>query len=194
MRSAEIVRKTAETKIELQLNIDGKGNSSIDTGVGFFNHMLTLMTKHGFMDLAVKCDGDSDVDDHHSVEDVGIVLGQAFLQALGDKAGIRRYASVFTPMDESLSQVSIDISGRPFLYFDVEIPTEKVGTFDTELVEEFFRAFVNQSGVTLHIQLLYGKNTHHIIESIFKGFGRVLDEATAIDERIKGVRSTKGML
>ncbi|MCB7069190.1 imidazoleglycerol-phosphate dehydratase HisB [Caldibacillus sp. 210928-DFI.2.22] len=194
MRSAEIVRKTAETKIELQLNIDGKGNSSIDTGVGFFNHMLTLMTKHGFMDLAVKCDGDSDVDDHHSVEDVGIVLGQAFLQALGDKAGIRRYASVFTPMDESLSQVSIDISGRPFLYFDVEIPTEKVGTFDTELVEEFFRAFVNQSGVTLHIQLLHGKNTHHIIESIFKGFGRVLDEATAIDERIKGVRSTKGML
>ena len=193
MRSAEIVRKTAETKIELQLNIDGKGNSSIDTGVGFFNHMLTLMTKHGFMDLAVKCDGDSDVDDHHSVEDVGIVLGQAFLQALGDKAGIRRYASVFTPMDESLSQVSIDISGRPFLYFDVEIPTEKVGTFDTELVEEFFRAFVNQSGVTLHIQLLHGKNSHHIIESIFKGFGRVLDEATAIDERIKGVRSTKGM-
>ncbi len=194
MRSAEIVRNTAETKIELQLNIDGKGNSSIDTGVGFFNHMLILMTKHGFMDLAVKCDGDSDVDDHHSVEDVGIVLGQAFLQALGDKAGIRRYASVFTPMDESLSQVSIDISGRPFLYFDVEIPTEKVGTFDTELVEEFFRAFVNQSGVTLHIQLLHGKNTHHIIESIFKGFGRVLDEATAIDERIKGVRSTKGML
>jgi len=194
MRSAEVVRKTAETKVELQLNIDGKGNSSIDTGVGFFNHMLTLMTKHGFMDLAVKCDGDSDVDDHHSVEDVGIVLGQAFLQALGDKAGIRRYASVFTPMDESLSQVSIDISGRPFLYFDVEIPTEKVGTFDTELVEEFFRAFVNQSGVTLHIQLLHGKNTHHIIESIFKGFGRVLDEATAIDERIKGVRSTKGML
>ncbi|MBU5341353.1 imidazoleglycerol-phosphate dehydratase HisB [Caldifermentibacillus hisashii] len=194
MRSAEIVRKTAETKVELQLNIDGNGNSSIDTGVGFFNHMLTLMTKHGFMDLAVKCDGDSDVDDHHSVEDVGIVLGQAFLQALGDKAGIRRYASVFTPMDESLSQVSIDISGRPFLYFDVEIPTEKVGTFDTELVEEFFRAFVNQSGVTLHIQLLHGKNSHHIIESIFKGFGRVLDEATAIDERIKGVRSTKGML
>lgn len=194
MRSAEVVRKTAETKVEMQLNIDGNGNSSIDTGVGFFNHMLTLMTKHGFMDLAVKCDGDSDVDDHHSVEDVGIVLGQAFLQALGDKAGIRRYASVFTPMDESLSQVSIDISGRPFLYFDVEIPTEKVGTFDTELVEEFFRAFVNQSGVTLHIQLLHGKNSHHIIESIFKGFGRVLDEATAIDERIKGVRSTKGML
>jgi len=194
MRRAEVVRKTAETKIELQLNIDGNGNSSVDTGVGFFNHMLTLMTKHGFMDLAVKCDGDSDVDDHHSVEDVGIVLGQAFLQALGDKAGIRRYASVFTPMDESLSQVSIDISGRPFLYFDVEIPTEKVGTFDTELVEEFFRAFVNQSGVTLHIQLLHGKNSHHIIESIFKGFGRVLDEATAIDERIKGVRSTKGML
>lgn len=194
MRKAEMKRETAETKIDLQLNLDGEGKCSIDTGVGFFNHMLTLMTKHGFMDLKVTCAGDYEVDDHHSVEDIGIVLGQAFFKALGDKNGIRRYASVFTPMDESLSQVSIDISGRPYLYFDVEIPTEKVGTFDTQLVEEFFRAFVNQSGVTLHIQLLHGKNSHHIIESIFKGFGRVLDEATSKDERIHGVRSTKGLL
>lgn len=194
MRRAEVVRKTAETNIELQMNLDGEGESDIQTGIGFFNHMLILMTKHGFMDLKVICDGDIDVDFHHSVEDVGIVLGQAVIKALGDKAGIRRYASVFTPMDESLSQVSIDISGRSYLYFDVDIPTEKVGLFDTELVEEFFRAFVNHSGVTLHIQLLHGKNSHHIIESIFKGFGRALDEATSIDERIKGVRSTKGSL
>lgn len=194
VRKAETVRKTAETNIELQINLDGEGKCDIQTGIGFFNHMLLLMTKHGFIDLKVICDGDIDVDFHHSVEDVGIVLGKAFIKALGDKAGIRRYASVFTPMDESLSQVSIDFSGRPYLYFDVDIPTEKVGQFDTELVEEFFRAFVNHSGVTLHIQLLHGKNSHHIIESIFKGFGRALDEATSIDERIKGVRSTKGSL
>ena len=156
--------------------------------------MLTLFTKHGFLDLQVKCDGDIDVDFHHSVEDIGIVLGQAFKEAVGDKAGIRRYATVYTPMDESLSRISIDISGRPYLYFDVNIPTEKVGQFDTELVEEFFRAFVNQAAVTLHVELLHGQNSHHIIESVFKGFGRVLDEATTIDERIKGVRSTKGML
>lgn len=194
MRQAYITRKTGETEIVLTLNLDGEGKGVIDTGVGFFNHMLTLFTKHGFLDLQVKCDGDIDVDFHHSVEDIGIVLGQAFKEAVGDKAGIRRYATVYTPMDESLSRISIDISGRPFLYFDVDIPTEKVGQFDTELVEEFFRAFVNQAAVTLHVELLHGQNSHHIIESVFKGFGRVLDEATTIDERIKGVRSTKGML
>lgn len=194
MRQANLTRKTRETDISLTLNLDGEGNGVIDTGVGFFNHMLTLFTKHGFLDLQVKCDGDIDVDFHHSVEDIGIVLGQAFKEAVGDKAGIRRYATVYTPMDESLSRISIDISGRPFLYFDVDIPTEKVGQFDTELVEEFFRAFVNQAAVTLHVELLHGQNSHHIIESVFKGFGRVLDEATTIDERIKGVRSTKGML
>lgn len=194
MRQANLTRKTRETDISLTLNLDGEGNGVIDTGVGFFNHMLTLFTKHGFLDLQVKCDGDIDVDFHHSVEDIGIVLGQAFKEAVGDKAGIRRYATVYTPMDESLSRISIDISGRPYLYFDVNIPTEKVGQFDTELVEEFFRAFVNQAAVTLHVELLHGQNSHHIIESVFKGFGRVLDEATTIDERIKGVRSTKGML
>lgn len=194
MRKAKVKRKTGETNIELYLNVDGEGKSRIETGIGFFDHMLTLMTKHGFINLDVKCEGDLHVDFHHTVEDTGIVLGQAFREALDDKAGIRRYASVFTPMDESLSQVSIDISGRPYLYFKADIPAEKVGQFDTELVEEFFRGFVNHAAVTLHIELLHGENSHHIIESIFKGFGRAIDEATMIDERIRGVRSTKGML
>ena len=194
MRKAKVKRKTGETNIELYLNVDGEGKSRIETGIGFFDHMLTLMTKHGFINLDVKCEGDLHVDFHHTVEDTGIVLGQAFREALDDKAGIRRYASVFTPMDESLSQVSIDISGRPYLYFKADIPAEQVGQFDTELVEEFFRGFVNHAAVTLHIELLHGENSHHIIESIFKGFGRAIDEATMIDERIRGVRSTKGML
>lgn len=194
MRQSEKNRMTGETKIQLKLNLDGEGNSTIDTGIGFFNHMLTLMTKHGFFDLDVKCDGDLDVDYHHSVEDIGIVLGQAFKEALGDMSGINRYATVFTPMDESLSMIAIDISNRPYLHFDVEIPTERVGQFDTELVEEFFRGFIIHAGVTLHIKLLHGTNSHHIIESVFKGFGRVLDEATTKDSRIQGVRSTKGML
>ena len=195
MRISKISRKTAETDIQLSLNIDGEGNGNeINTGIGFFNHMLILMTKHGFLDLEITCKGDLDVDFHHTVEDVGIVLGQAFKEAIGDKNGIERYATAFTPMDESLSLLSIDISGRPYLYFDADIPVEKVGNFDTELVEEFFRAFVNQSSVTLHVKLIHGKNSHHIIESIFKGFGRVLNEATKINGKVKGVRSTKGML
>lgn len=194
MRNATIARKTKETDIEITLNLDGQGIGKIETGIGFFDHMLDLMTKHGFLDLVVKCDGDLDVDGHHSVEDIGIVLGQVFKQAIGDKSGIKRYGTVFTPMDESLSFISIDISGRPYLHFEADIPSAKVGEFDTELVEEFFRAFVNQAGVTLHIKLFHGKNSHHIIESIFKGFGRVLDQATALDERIEGILSTKGML
>jgi len=195
VRISKISRKTAETDIQLSLNIDGEGNGNeINTGIGFFNHMLILMTKHGFLDLEITCKGDLDVDFHHTVEDVGIVLGQAFKEAIGDKNGIERYATAFTPMDESLSLLSIDISGRPYLYFDADIPVEKVGNFDTELVEEFFRAFVNQSSVTLHVKLIHGKNSHHIIESIFKGFGRVLNEATKINGKVKGVRSTKGML
>ena len=195
MRISKISRKTAETDIQLSLNIDGEGNGNeINTGIGFFNHMLILMTKHGFLDLEITCKGDLDVDFHHTVEDVGIVLGQAFKEAIGDKNGIERYATAFTPMDESLSLVSIDISGRPYLYFEADIPVEKVGNFDIELVEEFFRAFVNQSSVTLHVKLIHGKNSHHIIESIFKGFGRVLNEATKINGKVKGVRSTKGML
>jgi imidazoleglycerol-phosphate dehydratase len=194
LRKASLTRNTKETSIQLMLNLDGSGNSQLNTGIGFFNHMLTLFSSHGFMDLEVNCQGDLEVDQHHTVEDVGIVLGKAFHKALGDKQGITRYATEYSPMDESLSRIVVDISGRPFLHYDVNIPVEKVGQFDTELVEEFFRAFVNHAEITLHIQLLYGKNGHHIIESIFKGVGRALDQATQIQERIKGVRSTKGML
>ncbi|PKR77038.1 imidazoleglycerol-phosphate dehydratase HisB [Halalkalibacillus sediminis] len=195
MREAAIKRKTSETNIDLTLNLDQKkADDSIETGVGFFDHMLTLFASHGKFGLKVDANGDLQVDSHHTVEDVGIVLGQAFREALGDKKGIKRYASDFTPMDESLSLVSADISGRPFLVFDVEGMKDSVGSFDTELVEEFFRAFVNQAGVTLHIKLFHGSNTHHIIESIFKGFGRVLNEAATIIDANGDVPSTKGTL
>lgn len=194
MRKAKIERKTTETDIRLQFDIDGEGKSSIRTGVGFFDHMLTLFTKHGLFNLEVDCNGDLEVDQHHSVEDIGIALGQAFAEAVGNKAGIQRYATVTTPMDEALSTISLDISGRPFFVFHVEGLKDKVGEFDTELVEEFFQAFVSNAKVTLHINLAYGKNSHHIIESIFKGFGRTLDQATQINPRVKGVPSTKGSL
>ncbi|GGJ66753.1 imidazoleglycerol-phosphate dehydratase HisB [Virgibacillus salexigens] len=194
MRKHELNRATSETEITLGLTIDGTGISSIQTGVGFFDHMLTLMTKHGLFDINIICKGDLDVDQHHSVEDIGIALGQAFHQALGDKEGITRYASVTTPMDEALSTVSIDISGRAYLVYGVEGLKDKVGDFDTELVEEFFQAFASNAKVTLHIHQVYGKNTHHIIESIFKGFGRALDTASQKNGRIKGVPSTKGSL
>ncbi|RKQ33171.1 imidazoleglycerol-phosphate dehydratase HisB [Oceanobacillus halophilus] len=194
MRKSKISRKTSETAIELDFNIDGTGHSTINTGVGFFDHMLTLMTKHGLFDLEVTCDGDLEVDQHHSVEDIGISLGQAFLNSLGNKEGITRYATVTTPMDEALSTVSIDISGRPYFVYHVEGLKDKVGNFDTELVEEFFQAFVSNAKVTLHINLAYGSNSHHIIESIFKGFGRCLDQATIKNPRIQGVPSTKGAL
>ncbi|WP_069649058.1 imidazoleglycerol-phosphate dehydratase HisB [Caloranaerobacter ferrireducens] len=194
MRTSEKKRKTMETDISLKLNIDGEGRGNIDTGIGFFNHMLNLFARHGLFDLDLKCEGDLYVDGHHTIEDIGIVMGEAFKDALGDKEGIKRYASVFTPMDECLSLVVLDISGRPYLSFDVNITREMVGDFDTELVEEFFRAFVNNSRITLHIKMINSGNTHHMIESIFKGFGRALDVATAIDERIKGVMSTKGVI
>ncbi|WP_156290280.1 imidazoleglycerol-phosphate dehydratase HisB [Oceanobacillus salinisoli] len=194
MRNAKISRKTSETAIDLDFTIDGTGNSSIHTGVGFLDHMLTLMTKHGLFELNVTCDGDLEVDQHHSVEDIGIALGQAFLEALGNKEGITRYATVTTPMDEALSTVSLDISGRPYFVYHVEGLKDKVGNFDTELVEEFFQAFVSNAKVTLHINLAYGTNSHHIIESIFKGFGRCLDQATLKNPRIQGVPSTKGSL
>ncbi|MGP4071505.1 imidazoleglycerol-phosphate dehydratase HisB [Piscibacillus sp. B03] len=194
MRKATIKRDTTETKIDLTLNVDDSSQSAIDTGVGFFNHMLTLFAAHGQFGLTVKADGDLDVDAHHTVEDIGIVLGQAFKEAIGDKKGIKRYASDFTPMDESLSLVSLDVSNRPYLVFDVDGLPEKVGSFDTELVEEFFRAFVNQAGVTLHIKLIHGSNSHHIIESIFKGFGRVLNEAVTVVNPDGQVPSTKGTL
>lgn len=194
MRKAEIKRKTKETDIEVEFNIDGKGVSSIETGIGFLNHMLELMTRHGLLDLSLKCQGDTYIDNHHTVEDIGIVLGRSFKEAVGDKKGIVRYATVFTPMDEALSMISLDISGRAFLQFNVVFEKERVGCFETELVEEFFRAFAYNAEVTLHINLSYGKNTHHIIESIFKGFGRALEKATGINDRIDGVLSTKGSL
>ncbi|WP_010651827.1 imidazoleglycerol-phosphate dehydratase HisB [Oceanobacillus massiliensis] len=194
MRNASVKRKTNETSIALDFNIDGTGTSSIHTGVGFLDHMLTLMTKHGLFDLTVTCDGDLEVDQHHTVEDIGIALGQTFLEALGNKEGISRYSTVTTPMDEALSTVSLDISGRPYFVYNVEGLKDKVGSFDTELVEEFFQAFASNAKVTLHINLAYGSNTHHMIESIFKGFGRALDQATQKNPRIKGIPSTKGSL
>ena len=195
MRTAEIIRKTAETDIELKLSLDGKGDSSINTGCGFLDHMLTLFAKHGRFDLSVTCKGDTEVDYHHSAEDIGIALGSAFSEALSDMKGIKRYADIILPMDEALILEAIDVSGRSYLSFDAQIPTAKVGDFDTELVEEFFLAFVRKAGVTLHIKMLSGKNSHHIIEGIFKAFGRIMNEATSIDEKYKDeIPSTKGML
>ncbi|MCC5465169.1 imidazoleglycerol-phosphate dehydratase HisB [Pelosinus sp. Bkl1] len=194
MRTATMKRQTAETNISTTLNIDGTGKSEIATGIGFFDHMLLLLTKHGFMDLQLIAQGDLQVDGHHTVEDTGIVLGQALAKALGDKSGIKRYGTAFVPMDEALAMVSLDISGRPFLVFDVAIPSERIGDFDSELTEEFLRALSVHAGLTLHVRLLSGKNSHHIVEAIFKALGRALDEAASIDERIVGVMSSKGML
>lgn len=194
MRRQEISRATAETSIKMDFTIDGTGKTDIHTGVGFFDHMLTAFTKHGLFDLTVHCDGDIEVDQHHSVEDVGIVLGQAFNASLGTKEGIDRFATVSVPMDEALATVSIDLSGRPFIVYNVEGLKDKVGDFDTELVEEFFQAFVSHSKATVHINLNYGKNSHHIIEAIFKAFGRALNLASTINPNIKGIPSTKGML
>lgn len=194
MRQGEVNRNTAETKIKLKFSIDGEGKGDIHTGVGFLDHMLVLFTAHGLFDLNVFCDGDTEVDDHHTTEDIGIALGQAFDQAIGDKAGIYRYASVSIPMDEALATVHLDISGRPHLVYNVEGLKDKVGTFDTELVQEFFQGFVNHARVTLHINLEYGTNTHHMIEAIFKAFARALDHASSINPRVKGVPSTKGLL
>ena len=195
MRNSQINRKTAETDIALTLNLDGTGVSEIDTGVGFLDHMLTLLSRHGRFDLTVKCAGDTQVDDHHSVEDIGICLGKAFSQALGDKRGICRYGDITLPMDEALILSAVDISGRAFLVYDLDIPTEKVGTFDTELVEEFFIAFAANAGITLHIRQLAGRNAHHIIEGAFKSVARSLRKAVAIDpDCADEVPSTKGVL
>lgn len=193
-RTASLERITGETAIKVSLHLDGSGQSQIATGIGFFDHMLILLSKHGLFDLTVTANGDIYVDGHHTVEDTGIVLGQALAQALGDKSGIKRYGTAFVPMDEALAMVSLDISGRPFLVFDAALPSEQVGQFDSELTEEFLRALSVHAGLTLHVRLLSGKNTHHIIEAIFKALGRALDEATRQDDRIKGVMSTKGML
>lgn len=195
MRTATVNRKTAETDIALTLNLDGSGKSEIDTGVGFLDHMLTLFASHGRFDLTVKCNGDTYVDDHHSVEDIGISLGKAFFEALGDKRGIHRYGDTVLPMDETLVLSAVDFSGRDFLGFDLQIPTEKVGTFDTELVEEFWLGFVRQANCALHLRTLCGKNSHHIIEGAFKSVGRSLRQAVAIDAEFKDeIPSTKGVL
>ncbi|WP_432403785.1 imidazoleglycerol-phosphate dehydratase HisB [Wukongibacter sp. M2B1] len=193
-RIAEITRKTTETDIALKLELDGNGKAEIDTGIGFLDHMLNLMTKHGQLSLTAKCKGDLQIDTHHTVEDLGIVLGKAIKEALGDKAGIKRYSTIVTPMDEALSMVSLDISGRSFLKFNVPLRREYVGDFETETLKEFFIALVNNADITLHINLQYGENNHHIIESVFKGFGRALNEAVTIDKNINGVMSTKGVL
>ena len=193
-RRAEIERKTAETQISIKLNLDGEGKCDILTGVGFLDHMLTLLAKHSFMDLTVKAKGDLEVDSHHTVEDIGIVLGEALQEALGDKTGIHRYGNSFIPMDETLAQVCLDFSGRPFLVFGAEIPKIQLGNYDTEMTEEFFRAVAVHCGLTLHIRVLYGRNVHHIIEAIFKAFARAVAEATAVDPRVKGVMSSKGVL
>ena len=193
MRTAEITRNTAETNISLKVNLDGTGKTEVNTGVGFLNHMLTLFAAHGRFDLEVHCVGDTDVDDHHSVEDVGICLGQAFRQALGDKRGITRYGSFLLPMDEALILAAVDVSGRSSLNDALEIPTEKIGSFDTELVEEFFLGFTRSCPMSLHLRKLAGTNSHHIVEGAFKAFGRAMKAAVALDGTDK-IPSTKGVL
>ncbi len=195
MRASEIKRKTAETDVRLKLSLDGRGIFKIDTGCGFLDHMLTLFAAHSGYDLQVSCKGDTHVDYHHTVEDIAICLGEAFLEALGEKVGITRYGDIILPMDETLVMVAVDISGREYLGFDAEIPAYKVGDFDTELCEEFFRAFVRRAKVTLHIKKMAGTNSHHIIEGIFKAVGRTLAKATAINPKCSDeIPSTKGAL
>ncbi len=193
-RSASIERNTSETRIRLTLNIDGRGEASISSGVPFLDHMLNLFARHGLFDLTLEASGDTQIDFHHTVEDIGIVLGEAFKQALADKQGINRYGQVTVPMDETLAGVVVDISGRPYLVYNVDLPKAKVGDFDVELAQEFFQAFANHCGMNLHINLLYGDNLHHIIEACFKAVGRAMDMATRLDPRVEGVMSTKGVL
>ena len=195
MRTSEIIRNTNETQITLKLNLDGSGVSCIDTGVSFLDHMLTLFARHGGFDLEVTCCGDTEVDDHHTTEDIGICLGMAFAEALGDMAGITRYGHIILPMDETLILCAADISGRSYLGYSLDIPTEKVGTFDTQLTEEFFLAFIRKAGMTLHLRQLAGTNSHHIIEGAFKAFGRTMKQAVSIDPSQAGrIPSTKGVL
>ena len=195
MRQASITRTTKETDIVVSINIDGAGKADIDTGIGFLDHMLEQIAKHGLMDLSIAAKGDLHIDAHHTTEDVGITLGQAFKQALGDKKGITRYAHAYVPLDEALTRVVVDISGRPWLVWKVDFPTEKIGTFDTELVHEFFYAFAINAGLTLHVENLYGRNSHHIAETCFKALARALRAAAAIDPRMgDAIPSTKGAL
>lgn len=195
MRTAKLERNTNETKIEVELNLDGSGKAEIQTGVGFLDHMLDLFIKHGLFDGKIVANGDTWIDDHHTTEDIGIVLGQVFREALGDKKGIKRYGNAFVPMDDALAQVVVDCSNRPHLEYRVEPQlSEKVGTFDTELVHEFLWKFALEARINLHVIVPYGRNTHHIIEAIFKALARALDDAVQIDPRVKGVPSTKGLL
>ena len=193
-RIAQIQRKTKETDIQVKLNLDGSGNSVINTGIGFFNHMLEEFSKHGFFDLNLNCEGDLAVDCHHTIEDCGIVLGNAIREALGDKSGIKRFGSCILPMDESLVLCAIDLSGRPYLVFDGEFTTEKIGYMDTEMVKEFFYAISYSAGMNLHIKVLTPGNNHHMAEAMFKAFARALDEAVSRDPRVQGILSTKGSL
>lgn len=193
-RVATLERITNETRIRLELNVDGNGKGAICTSVPFLDHMLNLFARHGLFDLTVEASGDIDIDFHHTVEDIGIVLGDAFKQALGDKKGIRRYGQASVPMDETLASVSIDISGRPYLVYNVHLPKVKIGDFDVELAREFFQAFVNNAGLNLHINVMYGDNVHHVIEACFKAVARAMDVATQFDPRVEGVMSTKGVL
>jgi imidazoleglycerol-phosphate dehydratase len=195
MRKGAIVRKTTETSVEVGVDLDGSGAADVSTGVGFFDHMLDQLARHSLIDLTVRAAGDRHIDDHHTVEDVGIAVGQALAKALGDKRGLTRYADCLLPMDETLTRVALDVSGRPFLVFRTEFPTERIGGFDTELVREFFQALAGNAGLTLHIETLYGLNSHHIAESCFKGVARALRDAIAIDPRqAERVPSTKGAL
>ncbi|MYL61924.1 imidazoleglycerol-phosphate dehydratase HisB [Bacillus hwajinpoensis] len=193
-RKSSISRETSETSINLSFGVDGSGKTDLQTGVPFLTHMLDLFTKHGKFDLAIAANGDTEVDDHHTTEDIGICLGEALKQALGTKEGIKRYGNAFVPMDDALAQVVVDLSNRPHLEYRVELPSTRVGTFDTELVHEFLWKLAIEARMNLHVIVHYGHNTHHIIEAIFKALGRALDEATLIDPRVKGVPSTKGML
>ena len=195
MRTASVKRSTNETSVAVSVNLDGTGRFEGETGVGFFDHMLAQLARHSLIDIAVEAEGDLHIDDHHTVEDTGIALGQAIRQALGDMKGVMRYADVHLPMDDTLSRAAIDISGRPFLVFQVTFPREKIGTFDTELVREWFQAFAMNAGVTLHVATLYGENAHHIAESLFKALARALRAAVAIDPRMAGeLPTTKGKL
>jgi len=193
-RCAEVTRKTYETEVVVKLELDGTGTSEIATGIGFLDHMLSLFAKHGLMDLSIRAVGDLHVDAHHTVEDVGIALGSAVAQACGDKRGIRRYGSAAVPMDEALVMCAVDLGGRPYLSFGLELASQMIGTMDTELVEEFFRAVANNAGMNIHLVQMSGRNTHHIIEAAFKAFGRALDAAKQIDPRVADVPSTKGVL
>ena len=193
-RTAVVKRKTSETEIEMDLNLDGEGKYDLSTNIPFLDHMLAQLAKHGLFDLKIKAKGDVEIDFHHTVEDVGIVVGEAFKKALKDKKGIRRFGSAYTPLDEALALVVVDIAGRPYFVYDVDLPKEKVGEFDVELVEDFFQAFANNCGATLHVRMISGNNLHHVVEAIFKAFAKAMDQGTRIDKRIKDIPSTKGVL